>query len=36
MVGRSVVRVDALASGMYILMLETNDARGEVRVMVQH
>jgi hypothetical protein len=36
MVGRSVVRVDALASGMYILMLETNLARGEVRVMVQH
>ena len=36
MVGRSVVRVDALASGMYILILETTDARGEVRVMVQH
>ncbi|MGF1563723.1 MAG: T9SS type A sorting domain-containing protein, partial [Flavobacteriales bacterium] len=36
LIGRGVVRVDALASGMYILMLESGDARSEVRVMVQH
>ncbi len=34
--GRGVLRVDAIASGMYVLMLETTDARSEVRVMVQH
>ncbi len=34
--GRGVLRVDAVASGMYVLMLETTDARSEVRVMVQH
>jgi hypothetical protein len=34
MIGRATLSVDHLATGMYVLMLETTDARGEVKVIV--